>query len=176
MYRVVVCFLFALILTPGSIALSDEEKSKSLLVSLYWEQLKSIEKFAILHLDTEGSAEKIGVKQDELQDYLRLRFKNSFSRIESKPDKGLMESFGKLDFDKAIKYGTILIRVWTVGEDDHVSYHIQLLAGNLVDRKLYDNEVLGFDSKKNMPNVVRNTISDLVDEFAIFFFKNRNEL
>ena len=174
MYRLIIYFLLALILIPGSTALSDGKKSNSVYISLYWQGLKTIEKFAIVHLDTEGSAEKIGIKQDELQDYLRLRFKNSFAGMDFKPDEGLMEPFPNLE--KAIKNGTILIMVWTVGEDNPVAYHIRLLAGTVADRNLYDHQVLGYDSKKNMPYIVRNIISDLIDEYAIFFFKNRDEL
>jgi len=172
-YRLIICFLLALILIPGCTALSDGKKSNGLFVSMNWQELKTIEKFAILHLDTGGSAEKIGLKQDELQDYLHLRFKNSFAGMDFKPDEGLIESFN--NFEKAKKNGTIIITVWTVGEDNPVAYHIQLLAGTLVDRKLYDNQVLGYDSKKNMPYIVRNTISDLIDDFAIFLLKNRDE-
>ncbi len=175
MYRFIICFLLALILIQGSTALSDEKKSDRVTVSGRWQLIKTIEKFAIVHLETVGSAEGIGLRQDEFQDYLRLRFKNSFAGMDFKPDDALIDE-AMFNFEKARKNGTILVSVWTIGGGNQVTYHIKLNGGSLVDRQLYNKEVLGYDSKKNIPYIVRNTISDFIDEFAIFFFKNRDEL
>ena len=79
-------------------------------------------------------------------------------------------------FETAVKNGTINITVWTVGENDTDAFYIQLQGGTLVDMKAYDNSVLGYDSKKNIPSIIKNTITDLIDDFAMFFFRNRDEL
>ena len=171
------CSIFA-VTTPCSAVVEETDKKSSFLsVDGMWQQFLSLEKFVIVHLVMSGSAEEIGLNQEVLQDYLRLRFKNSFAGMKFKPIEDLGEELMKTpSFEEAKKSGTLLLDVITVGQDSTVAYHIHLRGGNIVNRNLYSNQVLGYDSKKNIPSIVRNTISELVDDFAISLFKMKEEL
>ena len=134
-----------------------------------YNRFKAIEKFAPVNISLLGSAEKIGLNEDELADYLMLRFKNSYPGIEFK--KPTAEDIIKGEL------GYITVRVWTIGDDNPIACYIQIIAGiSSRDGELYQNELLGYDSRKTIHGSVKETISKLVDGFATSFFKARGEL
>ena len=74
------------------------------------------------------------------------------------------------------KTGSIRVRVWTIGDDYPIAYHIKLSAGSLRFSNQYSGEYLGYDSKENLPSVIRNAISGMIENMAVAFFTARNEL
>jgi len=147
-----------------------EDKSPNFERILY-SGFRTVEKFVIFDVDLDGSAEKLGVKKEELTDLLKLKFKNSFAgmKIEKAPPPEEL-------YSKGPKFGAIFIIVWTVGDDYPIAFHISISAGNYVDLDLYQNAYLGITSKQYVSKVTRETISDLVDNLAIAFFKARGSM
>lgn len=171
MVRLLSLCVFALSLTAGTSAFGGEEKPNW--EGIFYSGFKTIDSFGMVNVSLQGSAEKIGLKKEELTDYLRLRFKNSFAGLPYK-EEDLFKIYQ--DATKSGKTGVINVTVWTVGDDYPIAYHIAIAAGNLAEPRQYETALLGYGSNKNVPDTVRKGISDLTDDLAVAFFKARSEL
>lgn len=172
MLRLFALLVFAIALSAGSSAFADEKKLN--FESIFYSEFKTIESFGLINVSVEGSAGTIGLKKEDLTDFLRLRFKNSFAGMGFKEPKNLWETFE--DKEKGKKIGSIHVKVWTVGDEYPIAYHIAISAGNLANTRQYESAILGYGSKRNVPDSVRESISKLIDDLAVAFFKARNEL
>jgi len=172
MFRLLMHFLLAIALAAGLSAFADEKKPN--IESIFYSGFKTIDRFGLINVSLQGSAEKLGLKKEELTDYLRLRFKNNFAGMGFKEPENLLETFQ--DKEKAKKLGIIHVKVWTVGDDYPIAYHIAINAGNLANGREYETAFLGYGSKRNVPDSVRESISQLIDDLAVAFFKARSEL
>jgi len=172
MIRHLMHLLIAIALITGSSAFAEEKKQN--FESIFYSGFKTVENFGLINVSLEGTAEKIGLKKEGLSDYLRLRFKNSFAGMEFKEPENLLEAFQ--DKEKAKRTGNIHVKVWTVGDDYPIAYHIGISAGNLANPRNYETAFLGYGSKQNVPDSVRESISQLIDDLAVAFFKARGEL
>jgi hypothetical protein len=161
-----------IVLSAGSFAVASESKSD--IESSLHSGFKTVEKFGALNISLKGSAEQIGLNKNDLIDYLRQRFKNSFSEMEFKEQENISEM--PKDKEKAKKIAIIHIKIWTVGDDYPIAYHIAINAGNLANMREYQAAILGYGSRLNVPESVRKSIAQLVDDLAITFFKARSEL
>ena len=138
-----------------------------------------VEKFIAVSVSLLSDVE-LGLDEQELEDYAKLRFKNSFAAIEF--DRELSESVFE-DFspeEKDAVHGVIIFRVWTVGTDYPIAYHISIMAGTLgpgyYNPDRHTNAYLGCCSKTDLMDVVKESIDSLMEDFAIEFFKARGEL
>jgi hypothetical protein len=172
MIRHLMHFFIAIVLITESSAFAEGKKQN--FESILYREFKTIENFGLINVSLEGSAEKIGMKKEALTDYLRLRFKNSFARMEFKEPENLIAAF--LDKEKAKRIGSIYVEVWTVGDDYPIAYHIKINAGNFFNGREYENAILGYGSKQTVPDSIRKSISQLIDDLAVAFFKARGEL
>ena len=107
--------LFLVVITLSVVPKAFAEEGNQNMESIFYSGFKTVERFGLIGVSLEGSAEKIGLKKDNLTDYLRLRFKNSFAGMEFKEQENLWETFENKD--KAKKIGNIHLKVWTVGDD-----------------------------------------------------------
>ena len=171
--------LFSLVLNPTYSytenlleTLSKEDINK--LYKVEYGFFTKIKSFSIIKVYIQGDAEKIGLSEDELTDYLRLRIKNSFIGI--KRNSEFVSEILNKGREHLSTLGTLYINVWTVGEDYPIAYHIEIRGGYLGASNLYTDSALGFGSKNNVPKTVKRVISGLVDKMAIIFFKVRDEL
>jgi len=118
-------------------------------------------------------AEKIGLNREKLTDYLRLKVRNNFASIKFREYKN------SLEYTK--QTGCISIRVWVVG-DSPVVYHIIAKFASFGDTGGYrygsiaKREVLGYGSKDALPDTIRTSIGNMVEDLAILFYKVRGEL
>jgi len=172
MFRFLTIFVLVIALLAGPNVFADENKPN--IESFFYSGFKTIERFGLISVSLDGSAEKIGLKKEDLTDYLRLRFKNSFAGMWFKEPENLWETIQNKE--KAAKIGDIHVNVWTVGDDFPIAYHIAINAGNLANGREYENAFLGYGSKRNVPDSVRESISQLIDDLAVAFFKARSEL
>lgn len=138
-----------------------------------------VEKFIAVSV-TLYSDDELGLDKQELEDYTGLRFKNTFAAIEF--DRQLSERDFE-DFhpeEKDAVYGVILFKVWTVGTDYPIAFHISIMAGTIgsgysnTDR--HTNAYLGNCGKTDLMDIVKESIDSLMEDFAIEFFKARGEL
>lgn len=134
--------------------------------------IKTFDKDDIVVYFTGDGAEKIGLDAGKLTDYLRLRVKNNFSDI----------GFDNYELDLN-EVGFIRVRVWVVGKSypiafftdaEFISYDI--INGITELKKIARTEQLGYGSKDNVPDKIKNLIGDMVEELAILFYEVRGEL
>lgn len=164
------CLSFAVMLWTTSIAVGNGLNIES----VWYSGFLTIERFAYIEVSVSGSAEKLGLKEDKLTDQLRLRFKNNFAGMVFEEPDSLVQVV--LNPDSAQKYGSLHVSVWTVGDDYPIALHVEITAGNLTRTDQYKRAVLGYGSKKDVPETVRKKIGELVEEAAVTFFKARGEL
>ena len=164
--------LFFSILFVGS-AFSAEQKKQNI-ESYRYSGFKTIESFSSIGVYLRGKAEGIGLNQSELSNFLKLRFKNSFAGTSYKET-----DFATIMDEREVqqsKRGDIAITVWTVGNDYPIAFHIEIGSGNYLNLGQYKTAFLGYSSKQKITESVKKSITELVDDLAVSYFKARGEL
>ena len=136
-------------------------------------ELQEIKKFVSVEVQTQGSAEKLGLKSAELTDLTRLAFLNNFPG-------GALEGSGGPSLDgveRPNQVGFINCEVWTVGEEYIVAYHVDCNAGPYMALKapnaVWGHALLGYGPKDQVPDSIRKGLRSLIEKFAVVFFKSR---
>ncbi len=136
-------------------------------------ELREVKKFVSVEVQTQGSAEKLGLKSAELTDLTRLAFLSNF------PGVALEGSGGpSLDgVERPNQVGFINCEVWTVGEEYIVAYHVDCNAGPYVTPRapnaVWGHALLGYGPKEQVPDSIRKGLRSLIEKFAVVFFKSR---
>ena len=130
--------------------------------------------------------ENTGLSETELTDYVKLKFKNNFGGIQLLTRDQLEKIRDKRKYEKL---GYIWFGVFIVGGSDFpVAYNVQCRVGNYkyfienlpaaVQRSsiIWENQMLGIDTKINVPTRIKECINILMEKLAIDFFKARGEL
>jgi hypothetical protein len=141
---------------------------------IIYKDLATIERYGLVYVHLQGSAKDIGLDQDELSDYMKLKYKNNFSTVPYNKDENLI--LLGMNIDEQKKVGIMHINIWTVGDDYPVAYHIEIFSGPFYDESIYNNAVLGYDAADNIEKIVKETITKMIEELAITYFKIREEI
>ena len=176
MFKKISFFILIIFIFSPCFVHAEEESNKidKELFNIMYRGFKTVESFGHIgvHFENDEDAKKIGLKQDELVDFLRLRFKNNFGKIDYKETNPL-----KIKSEKEReKIGTLHCRVWVIGNDYPIAHHIKCFAGNYNNLQIWENEFLGYGKPSNVPDTVRNTLNKAVEDCAVVFFKARGEL
>ena len=159
----------------------DENKMRALeaVKKLLYEDFKEIESFGTIWVLFEGEdAQNIGLNEQELTDYVKLRFKNNFGKVKYQDiskDKGKGNTIFENEAE-AKKIGCIRFLVWVVGVDYPIAYYVKCEAGNFKNFLIWSDAVLGYGSKENVPDSIRKSLNEMIERLAIDFFKARGEL
>jgi hypothetical protein len=143
--------------------------------SVPFAEFKQIKKFVSIEVQTQGSAEKIGLKKVEMTDLARLTFLKQFPGValegSSGPPRDGTERLSQLGF--------LTCEVWTVGEEYMVAYHVDCNAGSyLMPRmpgSLWNRAILGYGPKDQIREAVHNGLRMMIEQFAVTFFKVRGD-
>lgn len=144
--------------------------------------LSGIKHIYIVNVFTNGTADKVVGSKSDLEDFVKLRVRNSFAGIDFKDlprDEQGIPLYDKINADE---YAHISISVWTVGADYPVAYHIEItinkFRGNSSGTSGYTNALLGYASAKAIRDdrIVKNAISDLVDSAAALVLRVQDKL
>ena len=175
---------FMILLSVMSYSFVFGEEGKTIEQDVY-PHFSKIQGFYSIEVKLFGK-KNIGLSENELTDFAKLKFKNNFggkytlssTQVDKIPKKGRGEKLGYIWFGVSI-----------VGKTDYpVAYHIQCRAGNfsyfldnfptsaLEDLIIWENAILGYDNKINVPTKIKECISELMEDLAIVFFKARGEL
>jgi len=65
------------------------------------------------------------------------------------------------------------VRIWVVGNDYPVAYHVRLDAGNFGDPSIWSEEILGHGSAKTAPGAIRKILDEMMKMFSHVFFQVR---
>jgi len=176
---------FVIFLSVLSYSFVFGEEPKPTEQTLY-PRFSKIQGFSYIGVYLIGNAEKIGLSENELTDYIKLKFRNNFRGIQLLTTDQALKISGK---GRGEQLGYIVVEVFTVGDTDYpVAYHVQCRAGNL--RYYFDNypaalmqhsiiwerPSLGFCKKIDVLKNIKESITFLIEDLAINFFKARGEL
>lgn len=137
-------------------------------------ELKQIKKFVSIEVQTQGTAERLGLRHGELTDAIRVMFLKSFPgialEISGGPSHGGAERLSQLGF--------LTCEVWTVGEEYIVAYHLDCNAGSYVMPRtpgsLWNRAILGYGPRDEISEAVHKGLRSMIEQFAATFFRDRD--
>jgi len=149
--------------------LTDEE------VRLFYGLFKDVKRFGLISVSLVGDAQKIGLNELELTQLMDDKFRSTFCNIEYEdltqtPEK-LAAAIGKRDR----QIGIITFRVWVMGTDYPLAYHVRCDAGSFENPAIWTEEVLGHGSNRTAPAAIKEIMSELMRQLATNFLKARSE-
>lgn len=149
--------------------LSDEE------IEFFYGLFKEVDSFGLISLSLVGDAEKIGLNEQLLTKYLDEKFRTCFCEtkyedLTQNPTK-LATAIAKRDNS----IGIITFRVWVIGDDYPLAYHVRCDAGTFENPSIWTEEVLGHGSKRTAPGAIKEILNELMQELAANFLKARKE-
>lgn len=131
--------------------------------------MRHIKKFVAVEVQTQGTAEKLGINSAELTDVTRVTLLNKVPGIalegSSGPSPDAPERLNQLGF--------FTCEVWTVGEQYIAAYHVDCNAGSYTAQKtpgsLWNQAILGYGPKDEVSDAVRKGVRAMVELFAATF-------
>lgn len=134
---------------------------------------KEINSFGIIAVSLVGDAEKIGMSESELNGYLKSVFKGYFPGVKFEDISRDSRRFLTLVSSRDKKVGNITFRVWVVGDDYPVAYHIKCDAGNFENPAIWTDEILGHGSRKTAPEAIKEIMNEMLKTLSVNFYKVR---
>lgn len=136
-------------------------------------ELMQIKKFVLVEAQTQGTAERLGLKSGELTDAMRVEFLKDFPGIALE----LSGSAAAKGVERLSEAGFFTCEVWTVGEEYIVAYHLDCDAGSyLLPRtpgRLWNRSLLGYGPKDDVSGTIRKGLHAMIEQFAETFYKVR---
>lgn len=137
--------------------------------------MRHIRKFVAVEVQTQGTAEKLGISSAELTDVTRVTLLNKVPGIalegSSGPSPDATERLNQLGF--------FTCEVWTVGEQYIAAYHVDCSAGSYTTQKtpgsLWNQAILGYGPKDEVSEAVRKGVRAMVELFATTFSSARGD-
>lgn len=137
--------------------------------------MRHIKKFVAVEVQTQGTAEKLGISSAELTDLTRVTLLNKVPGIalegSSGPSPDAPERLNQLGF--------FTCEVWTVGDQYIAAYHVDCNAGSYTAQKmpgsLWNQAILGYGPKDEVSDAVRKGVRAMVELFATTFASARPE-
>lgn len=137
--------------------------------------MRHIKKFVAVEVQTQGTAEKLGISSAELTDLTRVTLLNKVPGIalegSSGPSPDAPERLNQLGF--------FTCEVWTVGDQYIAAYHVDCNAGSYTAQKmpgsLWNQAILGYGPKDEVSDAVRKGVRAMVELFATTFASARAE-
>jgi hypothetical protein len=139
-------------------------------------ELRQIKKFVSVEVQTQGTAEKLGLMSGELTDVTRLTFLKSFPGVALEGSGGPSPD----GTERSNQLGFLACEVWTVGEEYIVAYHVDCNAGSYFMSKtpgsLWNRAILGYGPKDEVSGAIHKGLRSMVEQFATSFFKVRGDV
>lgn len=128
--------------------------------------LRQIKKFVSVEVQTQGTAEKLGISGAELTDVTRATLLNKLPGIALEGSTGPSpEATERLN-----QLGFFTCEVWTVGEQYIAAYHVDCSAGAYTAQKtpgsLWNQAILGYGQKDEVLEAVRKGVRAMVELFT----------
>ncbi|GEM_PF-1418026 len=154
--------------SPGKTGdLTDKEA-----LILYGE-FRQIQSFGLIAVSLVGDAVGIGLDQKELTDYLRTKFRTYLPGVRLEDVAENTDRFLRLVADRDRTIGNVTVRIWVIGNEYPVAYHVRFDAGNFSDPAIWSEEILGHGSSKTAPGAIRKILDEMMQMFSRTFFQVR---
>ncbi len=128
--------------------------------------LRQIRRFVSVEVQTQGTAERLGIKRGELTDLARISLLNKIPGVGIEgtgiptPDAG----------ERLHQFGYFTCEVWTVGEQYIAAYHVDCTGGAYTAQRrpspLWNQAILGYGPKEEVSDAVLKGMRALVEHFA----------
>ncbi len=131
--------------------------------------MRHIKKFVAVEVQTQGTAEKLGISAAELTDVTRVTLLNKVPGIALEGSSGPSPDAS----ERPNQLGFFTCEVWTVGEQYIAAYHVDCNAGSYTAQKtpgnLWNQAILGYGPKDEVSDAVRKGVRAMVELFASTF-------
>ena len=131
--------------------------------------MRHIKKFVAVEVQTQGTAEKLGISGAELTDVTRVTLLNKVPGIALEVSSGLSTDAP----ERLNQLGFFTCEVWTVGDQYIAAYHVDCNAGSYTAQKtpgsLWNQAILGYGPKDEVSDAVRKGVRAMVELFATTF-------
>ena len=189
--------IFLVISFQPFISAKETDSAKAYRDKITHAGFKKIQGFGHISVSVLGSAEKLGISEKELTDFLKLKIKNNFAGIKILTPKQLIQVCGNESAEEFLnnnnpfcsseKIGYISLEICTARKDYPIVLHINCKAGSIKHYHLlesglacspiiWEKNLLGYGSKDSVPDGIRKSIERLIQDLAIVFYKVRGEL
>ncbi len=135
--------------------------------------MRHIKKFVAVEVQTQGTAEKLGINSAELTDVTRVTLLNKVPGIALEGSTGPSPDAP----ERPNQLGFFTCEVWTVGEQYIAAYHVDCNAGSYTAQKtpgsLWNQAILGYGPRDEVSDAVRKGVRAMVELFASTFSNAR---
>lgn len=161
-----------LALVSPIVAQGDEEDGLSdREARLLYKEFQEIRSFGIIAVSLVGDAVRIGLDEKRLTKYTKEKFKNYFIGVPFEDISKDSKKFFDLLSSREANIGNITFRVWVIGDDYPIVYHIRCDAGNFNNPSIWNEEILGHASKKTVPDSIEKFIDEMLQAFSKTYFR-----
>ncbi len=137
--------------------------------------MRHIKKFVSVEVQTQGTAEKLGISGPELTDVTRVTLLHKVPGIALEGSSGPSPDAP----ERPNQLGFFTCEVWTVGEQYIAAYHVDCTAGSYTTQKtpgsLWNQAILGYGPKDEVSDAVRKGVRAMVELFAATFTTARGD-
>ena len=165
--RLLVCWGIGLLWALPALGASPETVPLS--------DMRHIKKFVAVEVQTQGTAEKLGINSAELTDVTRVTLLNKVPGIALEGSSGPSPDAS----ERPNQLGFFTCEVWTVGEQYIAAYHVDCNAGSYTAQKnpgsLWNQAILGYGPRDEVSDAVRKGVRAMVELFAATFVTARAE-
>lgn len=147
----------------------DQEQAARFL----YREFRLLNSFAMIAVSLVGDAEKAGLKTEEVTQYAKARFAEYFSGIPLEDVSRSSKRFMALALSHEKTVGNITFRIWVLGDNYPVVYHVRCDAGNFDNPSIWTDEALGHASLNNTRDAILKIVDEMMKTLAVAFFKVR---
>jgi hypothetical protein len=158
-----------LCLPAAGASAQDQEQAARLL----YREFRDVKTFGMIAVSLVGQAEQIGLKTDEMTRHAKTRFRDYFSGVRLEDISGDSNQFLSLLLKRDKTVGNITFRIWVLGEEYPLVYHIKCDAGNFDNPSIWTEEALGHGTKAGLKESIPAIIDEMLKTLAVAFFKVR---
>ena len=148
---------------------ADEEKAARFL----YREFREVKSFGMIAVSLVGQAEQLGLGTEDLTRHAKDRFRGYFSEVRLEDISSDSKKFLALLLSRDRTVGNITFRIWVLGEEDPIVYHIKCDAGNFDNPSVWTEEALGHASRANLRETVRGIMDEMLKTLAVAFMKVR---
>ncbi len=167
----VALFLVAAPLVPDCGAGSESSGLTEKEAKFLYRDFREIKSFAMVTISLVGDADRAGLSERELTEYARTRFRKHFDRTKLEDVSRDSKAFVNLLASGEKKVGNVAFRVWVVGQETPLVYHVKIEVGSFVNPAIYTEEILGHGSPKTTGDAIRAILDEMLKDAAQVFYQ-----